>query len=96
VTHTLPSSLTLSEVAAEREKLLLALESGDLALDASGVTEVDVAGLQLLESAHRTALARGHALRFVAGGRAALEPAAAALGLRLAADPTLWREVVHG
>ncbi len=97
MSHRLPAALTLAEVAGERENLLQALEAGTLELDASGVQEVDAAGLQLLESAHRTAAARGHTLRFVPGGRSALEPAAAALGLRLAADPTRWREEAsHG
>lgn len=97
MTLTLPAALTISEVAEVRERLLEALEApGDLELDARAVRELDVAGLQLLESAHRTALARGKALRFVAGGRAPLEPSAAALGLRLCADATRWREVVHG
>lgn len=89
---TLPSSLTISEVGAYRTTLRAALEAGPVELDARAVTEIDAAGLQLLESAHRSALARGALLHFCPGGRAALEPAAAALGLRLAADPGLWRE----
>jgi ABC-type transporter Mla MlaB component len=87
----LPQSLTISEVAAYRDTLRRALAEGGLELDARGLQEIDAAGLQLLESAHRTALASGTMLRFTPGGRAALEPAALGLGLRLATDPTLWR-----
>jgi hypothetical protein len=64
----LPPALTIGEVAGVREQLLQSLLEGELELDASGTTEIDAAGLQLLESAHRTALARGLPLRFVSGG----------------------------
>lgn len=91
----LPSIVSISEVTTLRDTLLAALEAGDLELDSSSVIEIDAAGLQLLESAHRTALARGRTLSF-SGGRGAIEAAAASLGLCLAADPTRWREVPHG
>jgi anti-anti-sigma regulatory factor len=96
MTIRLPPALTIAEVAQVRAQLLEALDAAGLELDASGVLEVDAAGLQLLESAHRSALARGGGLRFVAGGRAPLEAAAAGLGLRLAADPLRWREASRG
>ena len=92
----LPSTVSISEVATLRETLRAALDAGDLELDVSAVTEIDTAGLQLLESAHRTALARGRAFRFSRGGRGAVDSAAASLGLRLAEDPTRWREVRRG
>jgi anti-anti-sigma regulatory factor len=97
MTLTLPQALTIVQVVEFRKALLAALEAGgDLELDAGALQETDVAGLQLLEATHRSAVARGLRLRFTAGGRGVLDAAATGLGLRLAADRSLWREVTHG
>ncbi|MEJ7138406.1 STAS domain-containing protein [Amphibiibacter pelophylacis] len=60
--------LTIYRAAELRQTLLTALaQPGDtLALDLSGVTELDSAGLQLLLSARRTAQAGGRTLDFLA------------------------------
>lgn len=53
-------SLTVGCSAQLRRQLLTKLaERGDLVIDVQGVREVDVAGLQLLCAAHRSALAAG-------------------------------------
>ena len=97
MTIRLPSTLGVVQVAEYRAELLSALEAGgDLELDARGVEEIDVAGLQLLEAAHRSAIGRGLRLSFTEGGRGAIEAVAKVVGLRLSETPTLWREVEHG
>ncbi|ACM20612.1 STAS domain protein [Geotalea daltonii FRC-32] len=49
--------LTVQNVGELKTSLLQALEGGEqLCLDLAGVTEVDLAGLQLLCSAHRSSL----------------------------------------
>lgn len=54
----LEGELTISNAADFRQGLLEALEQGDcLELDLDAVTAIDLAGLQLLCSAHRTAVA---------------------------------------
>ena len=96
MTVNLPATLTIVQVTQCRAALLEALEAGgDLELDARGVEEIDVAGLQLLEATQKSAVARGVAFRFTAGGRGAIEITASSVGLRLLVDPTLWREVNH-
>jgi anti-anti-sigma regulatory factor len=61
----LPSELTLSHVAEIREMLLPALGSGEaLEIDAQEVTDVDIAGLQLLCSLHRGTVKQGSTLAF--------------------------------
>jgi anti-anti-sigma regulatory factor len=96
MTVALPPTLTILQVAEYRRTLLAALEGGaELEVDAGALTEIDVAGLQLLEAAHQSALHRGVALRFPGGRRDVIERCAALVGLRLAADSTRWREVDH-
>ena len=53
--------LTVATIVQAKSRLMVALESGeDLELDARGVSEVDVAGLQVLLASKREAEARGH------------------------------------
>lgn len=55
--------LTVHNAAAIREGILQALgQSEEVEIDLEGVTAVDLAGLQLLCSAHRTAEAEGKTL----------------------------------
>ncbi len=66
----LPSEITLNHVAEIREVLLPALHSHeDVTLDAQAVTEIDVAGLQLLCSLHRGAANQKNAVSFLGGLR---------------------------
>ena len=59
----LEGELTVSNAADLRQGLLEALEQSDrLELDMDAVTAIDLAGLQLLCSAHRTAVAREKSL----------------------------------
>lgn len=55
-------ALGLLEVAALVQQLQDVLEKGDLALDLTGLTQIDTAGLQFLLSAQAEATVQGHAL----------------------------------
>ena len=56
----LDDDLTVHTAASTKAKILAALESGqDIDVDARGVTEVDVAGLQVLLAAKRSAESLG-------------------------------------
>jgi hypothetical protein len=66
----LPSELTLTHAAEIREMLLPVLRSRQpLEIDAQAVTDVDVAGLQLLCSLHRASATQGTAVAFNGSGR---------------------------
>lgn len=59
----LEGELTVANGAALRERLLAAMEMGDrVEIDLERVTAVDLAGLQLLCSAHRTSVEKGKVL----------------------------------
>lgn len=90
----LPEELTLARAAELRSLLLSVLGQGEpLELDGRAVVEVDVAGLQILCSAGRSARRQGTALRFLAGGRsAALAQAVELAGLGHDADAWLRGE----
>jgi len=73
--------MTIYRAAELRELLVEALQDPQpLALDLSGVTECDSAGLQLLLAAHATAAERGQPLQ-VAHASAALHDMLALFGL---------------
>lgn len=82
MTLELPEELTIARAAELKAQLLSAMEGGEaLELSARAVSEVDVAGLQLLCAVRRTALARRSTVAFSAGSRsAALVLAVAAAG----------------
>lgn len=66
----LPSEMTLNHVAQVRDVLLPALHSREaIELDSQAVTEVDVAGLQLLCSLHRGAFNQNTEVTFLGGTR---------------------------
>jgi anti-anti-sigma regulatory factor len=66
----LPAEVTLSHVAEIREMLLTALHSREpLELDGHSVTDVDMAGLQLLCSLHRGTVQQGTTVAFIGGQR---------------------------
>jgi anti-anti-sigma factor len=68
----LSGELTIYHAADLKQALLpLAEQAGAWALDLSGVTDVDSAGIQILLAARRTLAARGAALRVTACGAAA-------------------------
>lgn len=68
----LPSEMTLNHVAEIRDVLLPALRSREtIELDSQAVSEVDVAGLQLLCSLHRSAFNQNISVTFQGGTRGA-------------------------
>ena len=97
----LAGTLTIEYAERLREALLAALEeSVRLTLDCSEVTDVDLSGLQLLCSAHRTASSGRHQLELLLPMPAALHRAFNEVGLvRLRAccsvapgTPCLWQD----
>jgi len=66
----LKGEVTVQHAASLKAILLKAAEGDRLALDCSSVTEIDVAGLQLLCSAHRTFAKWGKGFSLI-GGRPA-------------------------
>lgn len=83
----LPGSLTIKEVRAERLRLAAALEcKGPVSIDVSPLVAVDTAGIQLLLALKLDGERRGAALRFD-GESAALSAALALLGLGAALGP---------
>ena len=66
----LTEELTIRTVAAVKATLVEALRTADaVTLDGAGVQEVDLAGLQLLCSLHRTGVASDKPIAFVNGRR---------------------------
>ena len=95
---TLPADLTISQAPQLRAALLTALQAGEaVELDARAVATADVAGLQLLVAAAKSAAAQPVALGFLAQGRSeALDRAAAQAGLGDGVSSSLWPEAPHG
>lgn len=68
----LSGSLTIGEASRFKEALLDALGAAfELQVDLSGVTEIDLTGLQLLGATHQSALACGKQFSVDAGGNRA-------------------------
>ena len=75
--------VTILTVDALQKKLLSAFEiSKNVIIDISGVTELDLAGMQLLCSAHRSSYSHGMEFHVVGHNRLILEMAAASGHLR--------------
>lgn len=79
----LPASFDITTVTAMRGELLAAVSAGELAFDASGVTRIDAAGLQLLYAAVVEARSRGVRVSW-AGASASVRDGARILGLAAA------------
>ena len=79
----LPGSFDITSVTAVRGELLDAVRAGDLVLDASAVTRIDAAGLQLLYAAVTEARSRGVRVSW-AGASASVRDGARILGLAAA------------
>jgi ABC-type transporter Mla MlaB component len=71
----LPAALDIRQIAETFEALRSAVNCGVDSIDASRVTTVDTAGLQLLIAAGRTAAAHGRALRWVDASSTLVEAA---------------------
>lgn len=68
----LSGSVTIGEASRFREALLEALgAASELQIDLSGVTEIDLTGLQLLCASHQSAQAAGKQFSAVEGGNPA-------------------------
>ena len=77
----LGTSLTVANAGEIKQALLgLVHANQTVQLDASALTEVDVAGLQLLCATHRFATAQGKAVDWARGDRAGWKQAAATAG----------------
>jgi ABC-type transporter Mla MlaB component len=65
----LAGSMTISQAAELRDVLVAALkETSDLRVDLSGVSQIDLTGLQLLDASHRSAMTNGKRFSVAAGG----------------------------
>lgn len=61
-TACLTGEWTIHAIAQHREGMLSLIEEGRHAFDASGITDMDTAGLQLLIAMQRSVARRGHEL----------------------------------
>jgi anti-anti-sigma regulatory factor len=96
----LKAELSIAGAAELKAALLAALAAeGPVSLDASAVTAVDLAGLQLLCAAHKSAALAGKALSFAPRGRSEVLDRAAATGgffSTAGAAGSLWQVRPHG
>jgi ABC-type transporter Mla MlaB component len=79
----LTGSLTIGQAAQLKQALVAALEgASELLVDLSGVTEIDLTGLQLLGASHRSSLLSGKLFSVEAGGNRSYLDAVAGAGFR--------------
>jgi len=79
----LTGNVTIAQAAGLKEELVAVLTSGrDLRLDVSQVSEIDLTGLQLLESAHRSWTLSGKLFCLEIGGNRAYLDTVEASGFR--------------
>jgi anti-anti-sigma regulatory factor len=76
----LPVALLITDARSFAEGLRQAVAHGDVSVDASGLRDIDTAGLQLLLATRLAAIAAGHEFRWVAESTG-LRTAATAIGL---------------
>ncbi|QWV96002.1 STAS domain-containing protein [Geomonas nitrogeniifigens] len=75
--------VTICEARDFREALLAALEAApEVRVDVSALTGIDLTGLQLLCSAHQSAVRRGKSLHVFDGGNATFREAANGAGFQ--------------
>ncbi|QXE91518.1 STAS domain-containing protein [Geomonas subterranea] len=73
----------ICEAGEFREALLLALEAApEVRVDVTGLTGIDLTGLQLLCSAHQSAVRRGKNLHIFDGGNATFRDTATGAGFQ--------------
>jgi len=79
----LVGSMTIGQAAELKEVLLDALgAASELLVDLSGVTEIDLTGLQLLDASHRSAMANGKRFSINDGGNQSFLDTVASAGFR--------------
>jgi ABC-type transporter Mla MlaB component len=79
----LAGNMTIGQAADLKDVLMAALETAsELRLDLTGVTEIDLTGLQLLDAAHRSSQARGKRFSIEHGGNRTLLDTIAAAGFQ--------------
>lgn len=80
---TLTGSATIRQAAGFQQALLAALTSADeVRLDLTGITEIDLTGLQLLDASHRSAVMSGKLFRVDDGGNPCFQEAVENAGFR--------------
>jgi anti-anti-sigma regulatory factor len=80
---TLTGSMTIGQAAELKEILAAVLgEASEVVVDVSGVTEIDLTGLQLLGASHRSALARDKRLVVKDGANQVYQAAVASAGFQ--------------
>ena len=76
-------SMTIGQAAELKEVFLEALAAAsELLVDLSGVTEIDLTGLQLLDASHRSALADGKRFSINDGGNQCFRDTVESAGFR--------------
>jgi anti-anti-sigma regulatory factor len=79
----LTGSMTIGQAAELKEVFLEALAAAsELLVDLSGVTEIDLTGLQLLDASHRSALADGKRFSINDGGNQCFRDTVESAGFR--------------
>ena len=79
----LAGSMTIGQAVELKDALVAALgEASEVRVDVSGVTEIDLTGLQLLEASHRSAMNSGKLLTVEARGNQAYRDTVAAAGFQ--------------
>jgi anti-sigma B factor antagonist len=83
---------TIHAIAQHREAMLLLVNEGHSAFDASGITDMDSAGLQLLLSAQRSIALHGRELRLLQAS-AVVKGVLASYGLDIDLQPVYAEEI---
>lgn len=84
---------TIHAIAQHREAMLALVNDGNAAFDASGITDMDTAGLQLLLSAQRSVAQQGQELHLLHPS-AAVKSVLQAYGLDMTLQPVSFEEAL--
>lgn len=84
---------TIHAIAQHREAMLALVNDGTAVFDASGITDMDTAGLQLLLSAQRSVAQQGQELQLVQPS-AAVKSVLQAYGLDMTLQPASFEEAL--
>jgi len=84
---------TIHAIAQHRETMLALVNDGKVVFDASGITDMDTAGLQLLLSAQRSVAQLGHELR-ITQASSAVRSVLQAYGLDMTLQAVSFEEVL--
>ncbi len=84
---------TIHAIAQHREAMLALVNDGNAVFDASGITDMDTAGLQLLLSAQRSVAQQGQELQLLHPS-AAVKGVLQAYGLDMTLQPVSFEEAM--